>query len=72
MYLEAKLITQDGLPTQFDKHSHFINGLTQHYLNVQSHIPMDHSHMCRLINNNDSVQEIVFDDFSPGSIIIFE
>lgn len=64
---------QDDAPLlDYVKDAHYINGLSQYSLDIKSNISLYESQMCHLLNTNEVIEEVIFDDFSPGSIIIFE
>ena len=70
--LEARLQHLHPDPPAFEKHAEVVNGLNNHELEMRTHIPLSGSHMCHLAGNGGgNTQEVVFDDFCPGSIIAF-
>ena len=70
IFLEARMVKRrEG--KEFSKSPSAINGLETHFLEMSSHIPLSESRMCQLMGDNSS-QEVVFNEFAPGSIIIFE
>ena len=68
--MEARVI-EISSKQQFVRRPDFINGLMTHKLDMSTHIPVDQSKMCSL-GHNGSTPEIVFNDFPPGSVIVFE
>ena len=69
--MEGRLLKDDnGL--DYVKNDHYINGLGQYTLDMKCHIPLSDSNMCHIVSTSDSIEEIVFDEFGPGSIIIYE
>jgi glycogen debranching enzyme len=73
IHMEAKLVRDDKRQALDHTPSpHYVNGLDQYRLDISHLIPLDQSTMCHLISNNSPIQEVIFTDFSPGSIIIFE
>lgn len=70
--LEARLVQCTPEAPPFQKHSSTINGLQSHMLDMRTHIPISQSTMCQLTSNGSGgTQEVVFNDFCPGSIIAF-
>lgn len=72
IYIEGYTVAHDPAPPDFKQSPSYINGLQSHYIQIQSHIPLSKSKMCRLLAEDNSSQEVSFVDFCPGSIIIFE
>lgn len=77
--MEARLVKDESVTSSsvFTQDPLYINGLPTHTLEISSHISIDQSNMCQLINTNggsgeEETQEIGFIEFSPGSIIVFE
>ena len=68
--LEARLVKQSGQMQQFEKHPSYINGMECHQCDMRTHIPLEKSEFCRLVNQS-STQEVQFNEFCPGSIIVF-
>ena len=72
--IEARLVRRVPDTPSFEKDDYVINGLQSHVLEMRSHIPLLESHMCHLAPGSEGgngTQEVVFDDFCPGSIIAF-
>lgn len=70
--LEARLLQRTPNTSPFQKHPSVINGLQSHVLEMQTHISLSQSRMCHLApSGNWCLQEVVFNDFCPGSIIAF-
>ena len=70
--LEARLLKKD-IEEEFQQSTDLMNGLDDHVLDMRKHISLRESHMCRLAGEEGgNTQEVVFTDFSPGSIIIFK
>ena len=70
--LEARLVQCTPEAPPFLKHPAAINGLQSHVLDMRTHIPISQSQMCQLTSNGSGgTQEVVFNDFCPGSIIAF-
>ena len=55
----------------FTKDPSFIIGLTSHMLDMQTHIHVENSKMCRMASPRGKTSEVVFTDFCPGSVIVF-
>ena len=55
---------------KFERQYGSINGLECHSLEMRTHISLQESRFCRLVNQS-STQEVQFNEFCPGSIIIF-
>ena len=70
IFLEARMVKRRE-EKQFYKNSLAINGLETHVLEMSSHVSLSDSRMCQLTGDSTS-QEVIFNDFSPGSIIVFE
>lgn len=68
--MEARVV-ELASKQQFLRRPDFINGLMTHKLDMSSHITVAQSKMCSL-SDNGSTPEIVFNDFPPGSVIVFE
>ena len=71
--LEARLLKRDsGEGVEFQRSEAVINGLSDHVVDMRRGVSLGGSVMCRLVGEEGgSTQEVVFTDFSPGSIIIF-
>lgn len=70
--LEARLMKRVG-GAEFQRASDVINGLEDHMVDMRRHVSLSESNMCHLSGDGGgSTQEVVFNDFSPGSIIIFK
>lgn len=70
--LEARLMQRTPEAPSFQKHQTAVNGLQSHVLDMRTHIPLSQSVMCHLASTGSGgTQEVVFDDFCPGSIIAF-
>ena len=70
IFLEARMVKRRE-EKEFFKNPSAINGLETHFLEMSSHISLSESRMCQLMEDNSS-QEVIFNDFAPGSIIVFE
>ena len=58
---------------EFQRADRVINGLSGLVLDMRADIPLSQSHMCRVAGETGgNTQEVVFTDFCPGSIIVFE
>ena len=68
--MEAKLVRDDALPDEFIKPAHVISGLNCYHLDMQSHIPLTKSKMCQLNVSSENTQEVKFDGFTVGGILI--
>lgn len=68
--LEARLMDKASKP-EFIKDPSYISGLTAHMLDMQTHIHVDTSKMCRMGTSRGKTSEVVFTDFCPGSVIVF-
>ena len=68
--LEARLVKKSPETPEFKKKTEFINGLGSHVLDMRKHIQLEDSQFCQLVNQS-STQEIQFNEFSPGTIIVF-
>ena len=66
------MVAHDPQPRDYERHAHYINGLGSHYLEMQAHVPVQDSIMCRLVSENNSSQDVIFVDFCPGSVIVYE
>ena len=70
--LEARLVQHTPNTPPFQKHPSVINGLQSHVLEMQTHISLSQSRICHLAPSGSwCLQEVVFNDFCPGSIIAF-
>lgn len=68
--LEARMVKRSPEGSEFEKQHAYINGLDSHVLELRTHIPLEESHFCQLVNQS-STQEVQFNEFCPGSIIAF-
>lgn len=66
--MEARLVQRSPAPPTFSHDPGYINGLASHKLELSSHIPIAQSRICHLAQD----QEVVFTNFPPGSVIVFE
>ena len=66
--MEAKLV-RDDTPDEFVKCGDVINGLSGYHLEMQSHVPLKESKMCQVIAS-ENTQELQFDGFSVGSVLV--
>lgn len=71
--LEARLVKRCPDTPLFTKGKGCINGLESHALDMRKHIQLEDSQFCHLYSDggNRNTQEVVFNEFSPGSIIVF-
>ena len=69
--LEARLVKRSSESTEYVKESHTINGLQSHVLDMRKHIQLEDSQFCHLNTGGGNTQEVVFNEFPPGSIIVF-
>ena len=75
--LEAQLVdksTDELSSSSFQQNPKWINGMGSQVLEMQSHVPIGQSSMCQLSSHSgeSSVQEVVFNNFGPGSIVLFQ
>ena len=66
--MEARLVKKSD--EEFGKVTGYINGLETHELDMRAHIQLGDSHFCQLVSQG-STQEVQFNEFCPGSIIVF-
>ncbi len=72
MVLEARLVKRSPDTDQFKRDPATINGLESHVLDMRTHIQLEESQFCELrTSGGGNTQEVVFTEFSPGSIIAF-
>lgn len=70
--LEARLMKRGGV-AEFQRAPDVINGLEDHVVDMRKHVSLSESKMCHLSGDGGgNTQEVVFNDFSPGSIIVFK
>ena len=70
--LEARLVKRSPDVGEFQKELRVINGLSSHVLEMRRHIQLGESKFCHLSSgSNGNIQEVVFNEFSPGSVIVF-
>ncbi len=70
--MEARLLKKSGEEQGFVREKGYINGLVESYqLDMRTHLQLEESEFCQLVNNQSSTQEVQFNHFSPGSIVVF-
>ena len=53
--------------------SYYVTGISNQYrLDMRRHINMSESVMCKLVTVSEDIHEVIFTNFCPGSIIIYE
>ena len=51
----------------------FLTGISDQFrVDMRQHIGMNESLMCKLVTLTEDTHEVLFTDFCPGSIIIYE
>ena len=68
--MEAKLVRDDAPTDEFIKPAHEISSLHCYHLDMQRHVPHTKSEMCQVIPSSRNTQEVEFNGFTVGSILI--
>ena len=70
--MEARLVKEEGVAVGVAS-SHYLTGISDQFkVDLRRHIEMKDSVMCKLVTLTEDTHEVLFTDFCPGSIIIYE